>query len=112
MFREAKVSGVEELPPRARRIHGPPLNHHMVNGTTSACAENTATHTSVKPATRNYLRVRGEYDPLFLPDVLRAELPPRARRIQRFWGWGGGLVGTTSACAENTEVFHQPTHAI
>ena len=34
------------------------------------------------------------------------ELPPRARRIR--WGWGdcSFLIGTTSACAENTLLWH------
>ena len=50
-----------ELPPRARRIPTPRVLVIRVDGTTSACAENTA-HQSNRPASpRNYLRVRGEY---------------------------------------------------
>ena len=51
---------------------------------------------------RNYLRVRGEYvthAPL-TPTI--KELPPRARRIQAFENLTGLVLGTTSACAENT----------
>ena len=51
-----------ELPPRARRIlpvRGQPL---ATPGTTSACAENTIMALTGCFSTRNYLRVRGEYD--------------------------------------------------
>ena len=55
------VVSIGELPPRARRIHvtgSLPLGN---GGTTSACAENTATLANAGLTTRNYLRVRGEY---------------------------------------------------
>ena len=91
-----------ELPPRARRIlvGGIFLCGHA--GTTSACAENTMLRKPGFRRTRNYLRVRGEYD---LPRPRKhqgKELPPRARRIP--WGASHGFHrgGTTSACAENT----------
>ena len=50
-----------ELPPRARRI--PPRGALIwaVNGTTSACAENTALAPPTPSFPWNYLRVRGEY---------------------------------------------------
>ena len=50
-----------ELPPRARRILF--LKHFIINrnGTTSACAENTAMIVWWIQSKRNYLRVRGEY---------------------------------------------------
>ena len=71
-----------ELPPRARRILDS-LIHKVHNlGTTSACAENTICPVPPLNTRGNYLRVRGEY---FSPRVWssqRAELPPRARRIQ------------------------------
>ena len=41
--------------------------------------------------------------------VSMAELPPRARRIQRANQWCGKMVGTTSACAENTIPTTIPT---
>ena len=71
-------------------------------GTTSACAENTAAAGWRGCRGGNYLRVRGEYnsgtDRLFL----NKELPPRARRIPvKLLIWWI-MVGTTSACAENT----------
>ena len=50
----------------------------------------------------NYLRVRGEYPLYTCPKPFTGELPPRARRIpiaSREWN---DLLGTTSACAENT----------
>ena len=91
-----------ELPPRARRIHAGSLGSRGVDGTTSACAENTASWTRPVPAMGNYLRVRGEYS--FSPHWLRffRELPPRARRIPITGEHKPYAVGTTSACAENT----------
>ena len=70
-----------ELPPRARRI--PPLTVPIpwIDGTTSACAENTRLSARNRPATRNYLRVRGEYLTRWFIFSSRVELPPRARRI-------------------------------
>ena len=52
--------------------------------------------------TWNYLRVRGEYPEFRRWEDAQWELPPRARRI--LWGYRGGVyvIGTTSACAENT----------
>ena len=96
-----------ELPPRARRIRDNMTDEQYAEGTTSACAENTRPRRMGHAARRNYLRVRGEYQPLPLPARPAAELPPRARRIRRsavlsFW-----RSGTTSACAENTN--HSPS---
>ena len=51
---------------------------------------------------RNYLRVRGEYFPLDAHLIIQMELPPRARRIQQRVTRLTSVVGTTSACAENT----------
>ncbi len=51
-----------ELPPRARRILRNGLLGPAPSGTTSACAENTATILEPTRPTRNYLRVRGEYN--------------------------------------------------
>ena len=71
-----------ELPPRARRI--PQKKTPTLGGG------------------RNYLRVRGEYEvptPQPEPD---SELPPRARRIRAWFWYCACMVGTTSACAENT----------
>ena len=92
-----------ELPPRARRILVCGVAEDPCQGTTSACAENTRTHTHRWRTTRNYLRVRGEYPPANGSCGPKLELPPRARRIlgdlcAQFIG-----LGTTSACAENTE---------
>ena len=53
--------GVLELPPRARRIHPTSGDRRFLDGTTSACAENTLTLANIKVSARNYLRVRGEY---------------------------------------------------
>ena len=53
-----------ELPPRARRIPNIKEQERLVIGTTSACAENTATEGTLLRILRNYLRVRGEYQPL------------------------------------------------
>ena len=72
-------------------------------GTTSACAENTSAFSINTEGSRNYLRVRGEYiltERLF-PRFL--ELPPRARRILPCFASLLLSLGTTSACAENTD---------
>ena len=94
-----------ELPPRARRIRKRFRLRQTQIGTTSACAENTKTRIVQLMRYRNYLRVRGEYvthAPL-TPTI--KELPPRARRIRRTPPQARSLIGTTSACAENTCVF-------
>ena len=50
-----------ELPPRARRILIADHGHNNLNGTTSACAENTVGGFIRRQIHGNYLRVRGEY---------------------------------------------------
>ena len=52
-----------ELPPRTRRIPDQAFDGGGRLGTTSAYAENTACSRSLAANIRNYLRVRGEYDP-------------------------------------------------
>ena len=91
-----------ELPPRARRILPRQGGEGVEEGTTSACAENTARRVFPAPLGRNYLRVRGEYTVLYLCGVWHVELPPRARRIQKMVDREIFHIGTTSACAENT----------
>ena len=99
----AKIIGVEELPPRARRIRLALSRLVLWCGTTSACAENTQVMPVAQIEKWNYLRVRGEYPTKPHGHHGGRELPPRARRIP------GGVehptphVGTTSACAENTQ---------
>ena len=97
--------GDTELPPRARRIreHAATGKRHM--GTTSACAENTATRTTPSTPGWNYLRVRGEYTPTNPGAGKPLELPPRARRIRPACGYRYRPGGTTSACAENTTAW-------
>ena len=92
-----------ELPPRARRIHGIAHADPTPQGTTSACAENTCVRPVSMLIPRNYLRVRGEYVFSANSRTDQPELPPRARRILNKHRGGGGGVGTTSACAENTQ---------
>ena len=112
----------QELPPRARRIRVTCVALHALRGTTSACAENTASSNPLRSNMENYLRVRGEYGggspvqgtpgnylrvrgeyhrcaPL---ENYASELPPRARRILSKPAAMTRPVGTTSACAENT----------
>ena len=91
-----------ELPPRARRIPSSIAQHHSQLGTTSACAENTCDHATVCHARWNYLRVRGEYRCVAVLLTRLWELPPRARRIHTVDYLLGQIIGTTSACAENT----------
>ena len=50
----------------------------------------------------NYLRVRGEYAILDIRVAYHSELPPRARRILTNTLPTAKKLGTTSACAENT----------
>ena len=50
-----------ELPPRARRILTFTRDIEGLEGTTSACAENTCSRGCIPRRLRNYLRVRGEY---------------------------------------------------
>ena len=52
----------KELPPRARRIPSGVFCPSSGLGTTSACAENTIGGVLPLIGTRNYLRVRGEYN--------------------------------------------------
>ena len=96
------IHTLKELPPRARRILKLPVNPRLAAGTTSACAENTATSSHGVPTGRNYLRVRGEYADLPLGPSTLTELPPRARRILVRKTERKDHHGTTSACAENT----------
>ena len=91
-----------ELPPRARRILGLIRCCKACRGTTSACAENTQHVEPCKLFRRNYLRVRGEYDSTYTHAGVLPELPPRARRILHDESHVTHLIGTTSACAENT----------
>ena len=97
------ISTMVELPPRARRIP-----HHAVirrngAGTTSACAENTSPTCCCARWGWNYLRVRGEYSLSHVPTFPAKELPPRARRIRPRIQGRKRPIGTTSACAENTQ---------
>ena len=96
-----------ELPPRARRIPDRQNFGWQTMGTTSACAENTGGVFPTVWGLWNYLRVRGEYSLTFSQPLLMAELPPRARRIQRYPWLGVCCGGTTSACAENTNPQQQ-----
>ena len=57
----AKGKIPQELPPRARRIQQNGDALKQIEGTTSACAENTFKQTTPPPPRWNYLRVRGEY---------------------------------------------------
>ena len=95
-----------ELPPRARRIPVRAAGFNVGAGTTSACAENTIEFELTDFLPGNYLRVRGEYMADQDNQTVNKELPPRARRILENLTAAGILVGTTSACAENTE--HKP----
>ena len=91
-----------ELPPRARRILALGIECFDTHGTTSACAENTLRNWPLDTQLRNYLRVRGEYIALAILGLIKSELPPRARRIPSDAFSLSRVVGTTSACAENT----------
>ena len=91
-----------ELPPHARRIQDAKIAQAEAKGTTSACAENTLTFSWACASRRNYLRMRGEYRKLKYDLTQAMELPPHARRIPTHVTRLTSVVGTTSACAENT----------
>ena len=95
-------SANQELPPRARRIPHRSVPRTLRRGTTSACAENTAPTFPSTLMQWNYLRVRGEYIENYQAMRDKTELPPRARRIQDRPDYFDWIIGTTSACAENT----------
>ena len=79
-------------------------------GTTSACAENTCGAPYTPALNRNYLRVRGEYwSERHRKDTIM-ELPPRARRILIAGALDAVIIGTTSACAENTTLLARRTN--
>ena len=92
----------KELPPRARRILIGSPGHALIEGTTSACAENTRISELRCFSVTNYLRVRGEYTSTTTSKMSLMELPPRARRIPGHGCCIAHNQGTTSACAENT----------
>ena len=102
---------VPELPPRARRIRGAGAEGEVCLGTTSACAENTPAPAQSFAWPGNYLRVRGEYPGKILSRSATWELPPRARRIPLFGRENWRKMGTTSACAENTNRFRLQGYA-
>ena len=81
MVKKRQKGTIMELPPRARRIHYVGITYHDLEGTTSACAENTRWLWIGSPYRGNYLRVRGEYQSESIVNANREELPPRARRI-------------------------------
>ena len=86
---------------RGEYRHDPMVGIQHV-GTTSACAENTVPPWLTTRSPWNYLRVRGEYSPIWVLGGPCHELPPRARRIHYDAAFLLRLLGTTSACAENT----------
>ena len=92
----------QELPPRARRIRASESAQLAQARTTSACEENTSCSGNSSNPTRNYLRVRGEYNSPHAKYWSMRELPPRARRILPYEPTSKNPHGTTSACAENT----------
>ena len=96
------TNSTSELPPHARRIQSYDDFIRHLEGTTSACAENTSMMVSCTRLIRNYLRMRGEYPPYDKQNTVFLELPPHARRILYTPQTPRLGNGTTSACAENT----------
>ena len=102
IMRKIDAALISELPPRARRIQQMLYAKAVMEGTTSACAENTVPRLRCRRWCGNYLRVRGEYTGDNEGTHYIEELPPRARRIHTIRLPRPMLFGTTSACAENT----------
>ena len=98
---------VRGSPPRVRSRRRAHCCCSFSAGITSACAEQTYIVTSVKILVQDHLRVCGADRFLILVQVLAPGSPPRVRsrrvRIQQFVG----LVGITSACAEQTSTIRQ-----
>ena len=94
-----------ELPPRTRRIQSVSLAQRALEGTTSAHAENTLIGHCDKLGLGNYLRARGEYRSWVASVAYVGELPPRTRRIRLSAIAISSGLGTTSAHAENTDIF-------
>ena len=90
VFQHRATNG-EELPPRARRIQISAGDAADLQGTTSACAENTRYGNDLTTMWGNYLRVRGEYRYRISGESSKQELPPRARRIPISDCAGGGV---------------------
>ena len=67
---------------------------------TSACAEKSVLLAVPTLSIGNYLRMRGEENPLRPANSQIAELPPHARRRDLISTGFGAPLGITSACAE------------
>ena len=89
-----------EIPPHARRRAAGTLSVRRSHGNTSARAEKRLRQHRRLPATRKYLRTRGEegYGTTF--DDVSLEIPPHARRRVGHGCHELGLIGNTSARAE------------
>ena len=108
----AMIAANGELPPHARRIPADFTWEPATAGTTSACAENTVFLAARAALEWNYLRMRGEYQWHPTQTVFDAELPPHARRIPLEVPGVRLLLGTTSACAENTSRLRCGKHRL
>ena len=90
------------LPPRVRSRRNRPRSHRVLEGITSACAEQTDISAGSPGAARDYLRVCGADNPRLsvcepsggLPPRVRSRLGNRYRHVKP--------CGITSACAEQT----------
>ena len=92
-----------EIPPHARRRGGRALESLLQAGNTSACAEKRKTKCRRSPATRKYLRMRGEEVRASTSAMPWSEIPPHARRRARRFDSSSPLAGNTSACAEKSK---------
>ena len=82
------------------RLHGGRL------GITSACAEQTASAISFRPAWTDHLRVCGADRSRFHRREPSVGSPPRVRSGLKAQGGAFPRNGITSACAEQTVVFY------
>ena len=69
---------------------------------TSACAEKSVLLAVPTLSIGNYLRMRGEENPLRPANSQIAELPPHARRRDQLTLHSIRVIGITSACAEKS----------
>ena len=88
-----------EIPPRARGRDHVSDQGYCLHGNTPACAGKSASHRPDTPATRKYPRVRGEESSSGSGNLIRWEIPPRARGRGACDASRQQWTGNTPACA-------------
>ena len=95
-------------PPRVRSRRTPHNLQRTARGITSACAEQTSIVRCVKSSRTDHLRVCGADKMKNDDDRTNWGSPPRVRSRPLVGDDAGGLLGITSACAEQTGSRYRP----